>query len=269
MSNIIEYNHFVEELEKTVYKNAKSDLINKVAEKPDRYIGIFRPTTPELKLIQNITQSHEISFGDFIEDIMTEYLGKYYTNLPKRAMYQEEEILFDQLFEYNGSIFMVEQKMRDDHDSTKKRGQFENFIKKIDYLKEKYPNKKINAGMWFVDNSLRKNRRYYARKMNETVKENVDMYLFYGSEFTDYLDKVKIWDELEAYLMNWKMSQDNVIELNFEKDWEDTKKELIDNVPTKNWKKIIKNDKVKEEVMSILFPTGKYKEILDELKIKY
>ena len=83
MVNIIEYDEFVEELKKTVYKNAKADLINKVASNPDRYIGIFRPTTPELKLIQNITQSHEISFGDFVEDIITEYLGKYYKNLEK------------------------------------------------------------------------------------------------------------------------------------------------------------------------------------------
>ena len=127
MVNILEYDEFVDELKRTVYKNEKADLINKVASNPDRYIGIFRPTTPKLKLIQNITQSHEISFGDFVEDIITVYLGKYYKNLPKRATYKGEAILFDQLFEYNNKIFMIEQKMRDDHDSTKKRGQFENF----------------------------------------------------------------------------------------------------------------------------------------------
>ena len=97
MGSIIEYDYFVTELEKTVYKNAKSDLLNKVAEHSDRYVGIFRPTSPELKLIQNVTQSHEISFGDFIEDIITEYLGHYYKNLPKRAFFRGEDILFDQL----------------------------------------------------------------------------------------------------------------------------------------------------------------------------
>ncbi len=268
MTNIIDYNHFKSELEKTVYKNAKADLINKVATNPDRYVGIFRPTSPELKLIQNITQSHEISFGDFIEDIITEYLGHYYVNLPKRAIYNNEDILFDQLFEYDNTIFMIEQKMRDDHDSTKKRGQFENFVKKIEYLKEKYPNKHINAGMWFVDNSLTKNKRYYENQISTSHKNNVDMFLFYGSEFTDYLDKVKIWEEMEEYLILWKTSQDNKIELNFEEDWAETKKELLEFVPAKNWKKIIRNQKVIEEVMPILFPTEKYKEILVELNIK-
>ena len=124
MKNYIEYNEFVNQLEKTVYKNAKADLLNKVASNPDRYVGIFRPTSPEIKLIQNITQSHEISFGDFVEDIITQYLGIFYQNMEKRNLYNGEVILFDQLFKYDGKIFMLEQKMRDDHDSTKKRGQF-------------------------------------------------------------------------------------------------------------------------------------------------
>lgn len=268
MPNIIEYDYFKRELEKTVYKNQKADLINKVANNPNRYVGIFRPTSPELKLIQNITQSHEISFGDFIEDIITKYLGYYYKNLPKQAIYNGEDILFDQLFEYNNKIIMIEQKIRDDHDSTKKRGQFDNFIKKIDYLKEKYPNKEIDAAMWFVDNSLSKNKKYYKKQISETSKKNVHMFLFYGSEFTNYLDKVKIWDEMEEYLLLWKTSQDNKIELNFEKNWKETKKELIEYVPINNWKKIIKNEKILEEVLSILFPTGKYREILSELGLE-
>ena len=228
MVSILNYNEFVSELEKTLYKNAKADLINKIANNPDRYIGIFRPTTPKLKLIQNITQSHEISFGDFVEDIITEYLGKYYKNLEKKAIYKNENILFDQLFEYNNKIFMVEQKMRDDHDSIKKRGQFENFIKKVNYLKETYPNKEIEAGMWFVDQTLVKNKRYYFNQIQQYQDNRVTLHLFYGYEFTNYLNKVSIWDEMTEYLFKWKMSEENKIELNFEKNWEETKKELFE-----------------------------------------
>lgn len=267
MNNIINYDDFVDELNKTVYKNAKSDLLNKVANNPDRYVGIFRPTSPELKLIQNITQSHEISFGDFVEDIITTYLGHFYRNIDKKAMFNGEEILFDQLFEYNDSVYMIEQKMRDDHDSTKKRGQFENFIKKVDYLTEKYPNKKIIAGMWFVDKSLIKNKRYYQDKMDSFHNTNVELHLFYGNEFLKYLDKISIWDEMVEYLLKWKMSDDNNIELNFENDWINTKQELIKHVSKNNWKKIVSNKQVVNEILPILFPTGKYKEILNELNI--
>lgn len=267
MVNILDYDEFVKKLELTVYKNAKSDLINKVASNPDRYIGIFRPTSPRLKLIQNIIQSHEISFGDFIEDIITCYLGCFYINLEKRATYQDEVLLFDQLFEYNNTIYMIEQKMRDDHDSTKKRGQFENFIKKVEYLKEKYPSKKIEAGMWFVDQSLVKNKRYYIEKISEYQDNYAKLNLFYGDEFTSYLEKETIWDEMTEYLIKWKMSKDSQIELNFENDWKETKEELIKNVSKNSWKKIMSNKNVVKEILPILFPTGKYMEILELLNI--
>lgn len=268
MKNYIEYNEFVNQLEKTVYKNAKADLLNKVASNPDRYVGIFRPTSPEIKLIQNITQSHEISFGDFVEDIITQYLGIFYQNMEKRNFYNGEVILFDQLFEYNGKIFMLEQKMRDDHDSTKKRGQFENFIKKVQYLHETYPNKFIVAGMWFVDPSLNKNKNYYNQMMNNNKASNHELHLFYGDEFMNYLDKISVWDEMIEYLIKWKQSDENKIILNFEDDWEETKKEILEHVSKSNWIKLVKNEDVKREIFPILFPTDKYKEILKELEIE-
>lgn len=268
-NNLINFNEFKEILEKTVYKNAKSDLLKKVASYPDRYVGIFRPTTPEVKLIQNITQSHEISFGDFIEDIITRYLGVFYTNIEKRHMYKDETILFDQLFEYNGKIFMLEQKMRDDHDSTKKRGQFENFVKKVEYLKETYPTKEIVAGMWFVDPSLTKNKNYYQVMMDNYSVSNTELHLFYGDQFLNYLDKISIWDEMTNYLVEWKMSEDNRIELNFETNWNETKQELLENVTVSEWKKLINNPLIISEIFPILFPTNKYVEILEILEIDY
>ncbi len=267
MDTYINYDEFVTKLEKTVYKNAKADLLKKIANNPDRYVGIFRPTSPEVKLIQNITQSHEISFGDFVEDIITQYLGMFYKNMEKCNYYNGEMILFDQLFEYDGKIFMLEQKMRDDHDSTKKRGQFENFIKKVQYLHETYPNKKIVAGMWFVDPSLTKNKNYYKHMMNENKADNHELHLFYGDEFMKFLDKITIWDEMIAYLIRWKQSEKNVIVLNFEENWEDTKKELKDNLSTSDWRKLINNESIKQEIFPILFPTNKYKEILDEIGV--
>lgn len=268
MTNIFEYQDFKDKLEKTVYKNAKADLLKKVADNPDRYVGFFRPTSPKIKLIQNITQSHEISFGDFVEDIITQYLGIFYKNLPKKHLYKGETILFDQLFEYNNKIFMLEQKMRDDHDSTKKRGQFDNFLKKVKYLQDTFPDKKIIAGMWFVDPSLKKNKKYYQFEMEQNQSSNYELHLFYGAEFTIFLDKISIWDELTSYLITWKNSNQNDIIINFEQNWENTKQELENNVSKKTWKKLINNSQVMKEIFPILFPTNKYKEILHDLNME-
>ena len=64
------------------------------------------------------------------------------------------------------------------------------------------------------------------------------------------------------------MAEDNKIELNFEKDWEETKTELLEYVPKKNWKKLMKNQVVVDKILPILFPTAKYKEILEILDIE-
>lgn len=269
MSAYIEYNEFVNKLDETVYKKAKADLLKKISDNPHRYIGLFRPTSPEMKLIQNITQSHEISFGDFIEDIVTQYLGLFYENLEKRHRYKNKTLLFDQLFKYNNKIFMLEQKMRDDHDSTKKRGQFENFIKKLEYLHNTYPNTKIVAGMWFVDPSLTKNKNYYKEKMQENRSDNHELYLFYGDEFMAYLNKISIWDEIIDYLTKRKTKEEKKIELNFEENWSETKKELKEHVTKSIWIKLISNKSIVNEILPILFPTNKYIEILEELNIKY
>ena len=232
------YNIFEDELEKTIYRNAKSNLLNKIANNPDRYIGLFRTTSPEIKLMQNITQSHEISFGDFVENIITMYLGTFYNNLPKKATYNGDDIMFDQLFSYENKIFMIEQKIRDDHDSTKKRGQFTNFISKVNYLKDTYPQKEIIASMWFVDNSLKKNKKYYSEMMLRNNNNfNVSMYLFYGDQLFEFLNNMAIWTEVTTYLQRWKSLEANNIQLNFEENWPDTKNEIIENVPKKIWKK--------------------------------
>ena len=65
------------------------------------------------------------------------------------------------------------------------------------------------------------------------------------------------------------MNEENKIKLNFEENWEETKKELKENVSKNSWKKIINNKQVVEEILPILFPTEKYKEILEELNINY
>ncbi len=259
---LLEFEVFEEEIDKTIYGNTKSKLLNKIATSPDRYIGLFRTTSPKMKLMQNLTQSHEISFGDFVENIITMYFGLFYKNLPKKANYKNELILFDQLFIYENTIYMIEQKIRDDHDSTKKRGQFVNFVKKIKYLQQEYPTNKISASMWFVDNSLMKNKRYYLNMMEtEKAKLQVELNLFYGDELFIYLDQMSIWDEMITYLFEWKQKVDNDIDLNFEKDWEETKKEIYEFVSKGNWEKLLNNNKVVDQIFPILFPTERFKEI--------
>ena len=73
---VINYDEFANIFNRKLFENGFGDLITKISANPDRYIGLFRPTKPKTKLIQNITQSHEIRFGDALEVIFEEYLRR-------------------------------------------------------------------------------------------------------------------------------------------------------------------------------------------------
>ena len=50
---MLEYEVFKNIFDEKIFAKSKPDLLKKVAEYPDRYVGLFRPTKPEAKLLQN------------------------------------------------------------------------------------------------------------------------------------------------------------------------------------------------------------------------
>lgn len=270
---ILDYEYFKNLLNKKLFENSYSNLLWKIAESPDRYVGIFRPTKPKTKLIQNITQSHEIRFGDALEYLFEKYFeAEGFNLLPKRIRnIEEKEYDIDQLFAKGNTIFMIEQKVRDDHDSTKKVGQFNNFENKYYELTKKYPNYEIIPIMWFIDNSLRKNRKYYLSEMQKMATDyGCKNHLFYGDEIfgkrggiSDF--NLEIWTEMLYYLENWKNTLPDMPEINF-----DLKSDVvfneIKNLPPIVFRKIFNNKDVIQQIFPIIFPTG---ETLDLLKVYF
>ena len=48
------YSKFQELFNEVVFAKSKADLLKKLAKCPDRYVGIFRPTTPRRPMIATI-----------------------------------------------------------------------------------------------------------------------------------------------------------------------------------------------------------------------
>lgn len=212
----LSYEYFKKKLEDKIVSGEDFyvQLLQTVIDNPNRYTGIFRVTNAKTKLVQNVTQSHEIKFGDFMEDIVTDYIALLgYTNLQKNIGADDngDVLNTDQLFlDKSNNLYLVEQKIRDDHDSTKKRGQFQNFIKKVELLKKKHPDKKLIAVMWFIDDGLTKNKKYYANEMAAYFKNDIELRLYYGGElFSDLLGSNEAWDELVDYLTRNKIKRVN------------------------------------------------------------
>lgn len=264
---ILEYNTFVNKLNEILFEGSSADLLTKIVGSPDRYVGIFRPTKPKTKLIQNITQSHEIKFGDALENIFEDYFRALgFEILPKRLSAKEtkdnKDYDIDQLFKKENTIYLIEQKVRDDHDSTKKVGQFSNFEAKYFEVKNKYSNNIVIPIMWFIDDSLKKNRNYYISQMKKMEEfYGCEPKLYYGVEMFSESEKgiscfpTEMWNEIIEYLTAWKETLPDMPEVNFDANSDEVFEELK-NLSPSIYRKLFENDDIKEQILPILFTKG-------------
>ena len=264
---ILEYDKFVNKLNNILFEGSSADLLTKISDTPDRYIGIFRPTKPKTKLMQNITQSHEIKFGEALESIFEDYyrtLG--FEMLEKKLSGIEtkdnKDYNIDQLIRKEDTIYLIEQKVRDDHDSTKKVGQFSNFEAKYFEISKKYENNKVIPIMWFIDDSLKKNKKYYSEQIDEMAEfYGCEPKLYYGEEMfagtEDGIEDfpIEMWNEIIRYLSLWKETLPDIPELNFDANSEEVFNELKDLEP-RIYRRLFKNNDIKKQIFPIIFSQG-------------
>jgi hypothetical protein len=253
---IMEYNLFKQIFNETIFEKSKADLLEKIAGSPYRYIGLFRPTKPKAKILQNLLQSHEIRFGDAFEHIIEKYfLLKGCETLPKRIKIEASDVLnVDQCFRKDGNVYFIEQKIRDDHDSTKKRGQIDNFEKKLGVLLSNYAEEELIGIFYFLDPDFMKNRNFYSTELSLISRDyNVETHLFYGKHLFDYLGFEDIWDEILQYLAQWKIEIPELPEINFDFDAQHTFEE-IKNLKPLVFRKLFSNDDIFSEILLTIFP---------------
>ncbi len=258
------YNLFKQIFNETIFEKSKADLLEKVSSSPSRYIGLFRPTKPKAKILQNLLQSHEIRFGDAFERVIEEYLKiKGYEILQKRFTSKDGDVLnIDQCFKKGDKVYFIEQKVRDDHDSTKKRGQIQNFEKKLDVMLSSYAEEKLVGIFYFIDPDLMKNKNFYTAELLKMTKDyNVETHIFYGKELFNYLGYADIWDEILEYLLEWKKEIPDLPEINFDLDAEHTFNEIKELKPLV-FRKLLENEKIFNEIVLTLFPEKKTLKLL-------
>jgi hypothetical protein len=217
------YNEFANVLSDAINREALSRLLNALCREPRRFTGVFRPLHSRRKLLLYLLQSKEICFGDAIEAVFESILTvSGYTGLEKQLRFTDEtgkqkELECD-LFLRSGTseaLVFIEQKMRDDHDSSKKRGQWNNFEQKIRVIREQYRNVPLYAVMHFVDPSFDKNMSFYKEKaeaINDPANK-ITVKLLYGGELFQYLGEEKNlgpvvieWSDIERWLHQWRES---------------------------------------------------------------
>jgi len=252
------YEKFCVILNKHIFKGEKKELLRRIADNPERFIGLFRPTKPGAKILQHLLQSHEIRMGDALEEIIEEVLRFHGFKILSKSLVNEsgETLSLDQYFTDGKIYYFIEQKVRDDHDSTKKRGQISNFETKLEILHKKHDSA-LFGFMYFIDPDLSKNKNYYLQELKRLEDfYGVKLHLFYGKELFVYLRKPQIWDNIINWLKQWKDGLPELPEINFDSTPQESFEEIKD-LELRNWRKILENETLWEEgIIRAIFREG-------------
>lgn len=203
----MDYSQFEAILNQHVFGRTLEELLRRLIKHPERFVGLFRPSTPHEKILQNLIQAREIKFGDAMEEV----IGTILTSSDFASLESPSpELKYDHLYFTPDmqSIIVIEQKVRDDHDSTKRRGQFSNFKQKVEAVLQAYPEQELQAIMYFLDPEFKKNRNFYIEQMKKHSYPNTQMLLFYGSELFERINGIyptKVtWNDIVEWLMQWR-----------------------------------------------------------------
>jgi len=253
------YEQFCDILNKHIFEGERRKLLKKIADHPERFVGLFRPTKPGAKLLQNLLQSHEIRFGDAIEELIRVLLAEMgFRYLEQRVYNVEGEVLdIDHYFTDGETFYFIEQKIRDDHDSTKKKGQMDNFEEKLDILYDRHGTQ-LTGIFYFIDPYFHKNETYYRERLDDLKDyyEGVDLKLLYGKGLFDYFGHPQVWDDILGQLRRWKDELPDLPELDFDRDIGMALAE-IGPLSRTVWRKLLENNALWQEgVMKVLFSRG-------------
>lgn len=251
----MDYSIFRDILNETLLGNERVKLFKRMSEKPERFVGLFRPSIPRQKLLQNIIQTREILFGDAMEKVLDKWIKNYGYLIQDNQITSELWCDLYFLSPDKNKAYLIEMKMRDDHDSTKRRGQWDNFERKVRILHKKHGSN-LTAIFYFMDPAMRKNHNFYNNNiLNLKSAISIDcLFLWYGSDLFDNITKAEDWEKLIEYLYRWKRGLPDTDVLNMESP------EALRQLSVLShdiWERIVaKKAFWDESFIRTLFPTG-------------
>ena len=261
----VNYEEFTTILNRHIFQSEREDLLRTMAGHPERFIGLFRPSKPKGKIFQHILQAREIKFGDAMEEIIAKWLEHYgYQRLDNRIQVNDETMKCDHYaLSPDGSFaVLIEQKIRDDHDSSKARGQWqENFAPKVRALRRKH-GENLFAVTYFIDPTFRKNLRLYSQEAEQLRSELglPTIHIWYGRELFESLPfaNPKDWDSMIEWLQEWRRRLPELPEVNWETEEAIAELQGIARRNPSLWEKLARQEQLwREGYLSVLFPTGK------------
>ncbi|TYB30586.1 MAG: hypothetical protein FXF47_08505 [Candidatus Mcinerneyibacterium aminivorans] len=114
---------------------------------------------------------------------------------------------------------------------------------------------------------MKKNKNYYEEQIDKIKKTyGIESKLFYGNSLFSFLDIKHVWDEFLDYLKKWKVSLPALPNLNFDKECDEIFDKIINNLTNYRIKQFFENNKIRKNIIPILFPENL---VLEKLKKYY
>ena len=146
-----------------------------------RIVTDYQIFSPKEKMQQYYLTSMGIKLGQALEELFSVLLIEAGADFSINRREAVEGYDCDQIFRFNNKIVLIEQKIRDDHDSAKKRGQVDNYKHKKEEL---FSNEEeVYSCMWFIDPLFYKNKKYYVEELGAEE-------VLYGNEIERFLAEV-------------------------------------------------------------------------------
>jgi len=175
-----------------------------------------------------------------------------------------ELLKIDQLIQKDNQILFIEQKIRDDHDSSKKREQIANFEKKLEAISNQYAENEIKGFFYFIDPSLVKNKNFYVNELAKLEQAyEVRLSVSYGKELFDDIGLPNMWNNIILNLEKWRETIPDLPEINFDLNPENSFNE-IKNLPLNVYRRIFDDQRITEQILPIIFPAAKTLQLLLE-----
>lgn len=253
----MDYIKFESVINDALFADSRKKLLSSIAQYPENFVGLFRPTTPKAKIAQSLSQSYEIKFGYAFEKLVQLYLKENGCQLlPCSIVIEGDTKELDIHFRKGGVDYVVEQKIRDNHDSTKKVGQIDDFERKLVAVSKCYK-KDVKGVMFFVDPGMSKNKKFYEQRLSEIAERHgFETCTAYGEEFFVMLGMESVWGEIIKHLIQWRRELPGFPKFNYDDNATESFEEIKDMRPGV-FQKLFSNEEICQHILPILFPERK------------
>lgn len=273
--NQIEFDKLIDEV--VAPNNMIPYVIQKMVKSPELLTGFKKINTFSLRLYASFGQANNIKYGNILEAYFQKTLEDMgWELLPRDYALKEEEIKFynndsdkvnvDIVAKKNEKLIFIEQKILDNHDSTKKIGQLRNFQEKASVIYRNYQCLDIYGFEWFIDDSQRKNGANWIVHNKTYIEDNPyyseKLYVLYGKELEQKLTTLTginhngLLEKFDQQMKNWHLSHGKDLpELVFDKLPMDVLDELKKYSFASVYKMFTNKDLI-EQIFPIVFPNN-------------